>query len=113
MVRLQPVHHRSQRGIAAAKRGEEREVLEPVVVAHEPAVVQAVHPKLPQRAPGLQRLELGPKLLLREPLDHPPGQVAHDFEVAPHEVVHPQELLEEGLTAGVGGELLGHRCGSR
>jgi hypothetical protein len=68
-----------------------------VVAVHEPAEVQAVELRLPERPVGLQRPELGCDLARTEPLADPAGEAAHQLQVLPEHPVHPQEFLEEGL----------------
>ena len=97
VVALEAVDDRHQVRLGLAQRREQRDVLEPVVAVHEPAVVQAVHLQRPQRAVGLQRPDLRVQLIRRQAVGDALRELADGLQVLPDHAVDPQQLLEERL----------------
>ena len=101
VVGLQPVDRRRQVRRGAAYGREQHGVLVVVVSPEGLAVAQTVHPQLEQRATALQRLQVGRHLGRGCPVGDPVGELPNGGEVATEHLVHPAQLIGQGLFSRV------------
>ena len=92
MVFLQCVDDWREGRIRATKERKDVNVLAAVMGVYQPAVEQAIHLELPERATGLQLGDISPDCMWRLSVENLTRKSAYDFEVVAQDCVDRQQI---------------------